>query len=298
MKLPDCDDFPSPPPIERLRQRGPLPKSPVTLSIAGSDSGGGAGIQADLRAFSYFRTHGTTALTAVTAQNPHEVQAVFPLPPEAVRKQLEALCTVFDIQAVKTGMLHDRGIIHATADFLGRLASLTLVVDPVMIATSGARLLENTAVQALENQLLPLATVVTPNLPEAEILCDTKLTGIDAIVQAAIDLANQFGTYILIKGGHRTSATATDILSDGSATWRLVSPIVSPATTHGTGCMLSSAIAANLARGKPVIEAIRIAKSYIQGNLENPVRVGPDTFAMSPPAHLPLEKIQVKRINQ
>ena len=297
MKLPDSDDAPGSTPLERLPQIDPLPKSPVTLSIAGSDSGGGAGIQADLRAFNYFRTHGTTALTAVTAQNPHEVQAVFPLPPDAVRKQLEALYRAFDIQAVKTGMLHDRGIIHATANFLNNLDSLTLVVDPVMIATSGARLLENTAVQALKNQLLPLATVVTPNLPEAEILGDIKLSGINAIVQAATDLANQFGTYILIKGGHRTAATATDILSDGSATWQFVSPLVYPATTHGTGCMLSSAIAANLACGEPVINAIRIAKSYIQGCLENAMQVGPDTFAMSPPPHLPSKKIQVERIN-
>lgn len=272
----------------------PTSVHPVGLTIAGSDSGGGAGIQADLKAFHYFGVHGISALTAATAQNPHEVSGIYPLSAEAVAAQLDALFAAFSVCTAKTGMLFSREIIDAVADSLDQRPPLKLVVDPVMVATSGARLLKEDAVESLRRRLLPLAAVITPNIPEAEILSGTQLQSLEDAAAAAADLSRQFEACILIKGGHRSAESATDILVDGKNVWRICSPILSLKTAHGTGCMLSSAIAANLAIGHDTATAVKRAKAYVYGSLKNCVRVGSDTYALMPPAALPLDDVTIE----
>ena len=277
-------------------RRGRPPKRPVALSIAGSDSGGGAGIQADLAAFSYFRVFGTTALTAVTAQNPTAVTGICPVDEKTVRAQIEAVFQAFDVGAVKTGMLFSAAIIHTVAACLGSRQHVPVVVDPVMVATSGARLLRDDAVQELVSSLLPLASIITPNLPEAAILCGHALDTDGAICKAAAGLAEQFRAVAVIKGGHAASGEAVDVVSDGRHTWTMAAPRMSSPTTHGTGCSLSAAIAACLAGNEPVNRALRRAKAYVLGRLRTCVRVGADTYAMAPPERLPTRSVKIREV--
>ncbi len=246
----------------------------VVLSIAGSDSGGGAGIQADLAAFGALGVWGTTAITAVTAQNTVGVRRVDALSPEAVRAQIDAVFDDLPVRAVKIGMLGTRAVVEAVAEALVRHRPEHVVLDPVMVAGSGDRLLEEDAVAALAGALLPLATVLTPNLPEAALLLGRELADDDEVLRAAAEeLVGRGPQSVLLKGGHR-SGEAADWFAAQGASQRLVAPRVPGPFTHGTGCTLSAAIAALLARGRSPLEACREAKHYLTGAIEQGLRLG------------------------
>ena len=274
-----------------------IKSKPVALTIAGSDSGGGAGIQADLRAFACLGVHGTSVLTAITAQNPRGVSAVDPVDLNVVRAQIAAVLEAFAVGAVKTGMLFNAEVIHTVVDALADRPDLRLVVDPVMVATSGAPLLRDDAVATLRERLLPRAFLITPNLPEAEVLVGRALRTAQALRRAALELASEFGCRVLLKGGHAPAPLGTDLLVDGTTVWELSSPPVAhPLSTHGTGCSLSAGIAAGLAAGDDLVTAVRRAKAYVYGALNNCVEVGPGTYVMTPPSRLPLGVVQVRRV--
>jgi hydroxymethylpyrimidine/phosphomethylpyrimidine kinase len=240
------------------------PQLAVALTIAGSDSGGGAGIQADLKTFAALGTHGTSAITCLTAQNPKGVYGIQACRPEIVRQQIEAVFGELQPAAVKTGMLYSAPIIRVVAESLRRYRGVPVVVDPVMVSTSGAQLLKPAAVRALCDQLLPLATVVTPNLDEAEILVGEKLRSVTDLRAAAHCLQRRFGCAALVKGGHlRGLREAVDIFYDGRQELLLSAPFVRGVSTHGTGCTYAAAIAGHLARGCALPRAVERAKDYI-----------------------------------
>lgn len=247
------------------------PAMPVALTIAGSDSGGGAGIQADLRAFSAFGVFGTSAITCITAQNPSEVRGVLPVGPDVVALQIQTVCDGFSIAAAKTGMLYSAEIIGAAARVVKERALTPLVVDPVMVATSGAKLLRDDAISALCSNLAPLATVLTPNLPEAEMLCGHSVGSPSDMEEAAREIADRFGAACVVKGGHVGSAergdTILDILYVEGEIQKFEGPRVDTTETHGTGCMFSAALAASLAKGEPIANAVTAAKEYVHGVL-------------------------------
>jgi hydroxymethylpyrimidine/phosphomethylpyrimidine kinase len=243
------------------------------LTIAGSDSGGGAGIQADLKTFSAFRTFGMSVLTAVTAQNSVGVTGVHNLPPEFVALQLDAVLSDFGADAIKIGMLSTAPIIGAVADRLEAGERAPIVVDPVMIAKSGDPLLQPDARKALIERMLPLALVVTPNLPEAAALADLPVATEADMEEAARRIHRRGPRHVLVKGGHLKDST-TDILYDGRAFTRFSGTRVESSNTHGTGCTLSAAIAAGLAHGRPLVEAIREAKAYVTAAIREGFAVG------------------------
>lgn len=230
----------------------------VALTIAGSDSSGGAGIQADLKTFAAHGVYGASAIAALTAQNTLGVAGVHAVPPAFVKAQIDAVTDDFPIAAVKTGMLFDAGIVAAVAEALQRRALPNVVVDPVMVSKSGARLLEEDAVRALIERLLPLATIVTPNLPEAGVL-----TGRPDPREAARHLAGFGARAVLVKGGHAGGPQAIDLFFEDGRFETLASPRLETRHTHGTGCTLSAAIAARLALGSALFEAVRDAKAYL-----------------------------------
>ena len=237
---------------------------PIALTIAGSDSGGGAGIQADLKTFASLGVHGTCAITCITAQNPEGVRGIQACRPEIVRQQMEAVFAELPPAAVKTGMLYSTEIIRAVAAFFKSGSRPALVVDPVMVATSGARLLKPSAIDLLKRELLPLATLVTPNLDEAEILVGEKLRSVEDLRAAARVLPGRFGCAALVKGGHlRGLKEAVDIFYDGKEELLLSAPFVRGVSTHGTGCTYSAAVAGWLARGCSLTRAVEQAKEYI-----------------------------------
>jgi len=238
--------------------------SPTALTIAGSDSGGGAGIQADLNTFAALRVHGTTAVTCVTAQNPARVIAIEPCSDGLLRRQLEAIFEEFNPAAAKTGMLFSSSLIRVVARFFRTRSKQPLVVDPVMVATSGARLLKPEAIKTLENELLPRATLITPNLPEAELLLGTVLKTPEDLRAAARELHRRFGCAALVKGGHlRGVKHAVDVFYDGRNELVLAAPFIRGLHTHGTGCTYSAAITAHLARGSSLHKAVEQAKEFI-----------------------------------
>jgi hydroxymethylpyrimidine/phosphomethylpyrimidine kinase len=250
---------------------------PIALTIAGSDSGGGAGIQADLKTFAALGVHGTCAITCLTAQNPKGVLAIQAAKPAVVRAQIEAVFAELRPAAVKTGMLFDTAIIRAVADFFGtqRGRRTPLVVDPVMVATSGARLLKPAALRALQTELIPLATLVTPNLDEAEILVGAKLNSVEDLRAAARTIHQRFHCAALVKGGHlRGLRDAVDIFFDGKTELFLSAPFVRGVSTHGTGCTYSAAIAAYLALGHDLPRAVQLAKDFITRAIARSVRAG------------------------
>ncbi len=237
---------------------------PCAVTVAGSDSGGGAGIQADLKTFAALGVHGATAITCITAQNPRRVLQVQPCSVSIVRSQMEAVFTELKPAAAKTGMLYSAPIIQAVADFFGQRRQTPLVVDPVMVSTSGARLLKSAALRLLCNELLPLATLITPNLDEAEVLVGRKLTGVEDLRSAAREIHRRFGCAALVKGGHlRGLRDAVDIFNDGRDALLLSAPFVRGVSTHGTGCTYSAAIAGYLARGYTCSHAVQQAKKFI-----------------------------------
>lgn len=248
---------------------------PVALTIAGSDSGGGAGIQADLKTFTALGCHGTTAITCITAQNPKAVTGIQPIRADMVRKQIEAIFAELPPHAVKTGMLFSTDIINVVADFFAHKKRPPLVVDPVMVATSGAVLLKAAAIHALKNRLLPLATLVTPNLDEAQLLVGRKLHTLEDLLDAAEELATTFGCATLVKGGHlKLGRDAVDVLFDGKRFTVLKARRIKGVSTHGTGCTYSAAITAFLARGETLEHAVVLAKRFITGAISQSYRVG------------------------
>ena len=243
------------------------------LTIAGSDCSGGAGIQADLKTMTAHGVYGMSVITALTAQNTTGVYGVQEATPEFVGQQLD--CVFQDIRpdAVKIGMVSNAAIIRVIAQKLRDYHAENIVVDPVMVATSGSRLMQDEAVSTLREQLLPLACVITPNIPESECLCGISIESTDGMLQAARQIAGQIPGAVLVKGGHLTD-TADDLLyHDGQAHW-YHAPRVNNPNTHGTGCTLSSAIACQLAFGLPLPEAVRLAKKYITGALSSGLNLG------------------------
>ena len=248
-------------------------KLPIVLTIAGSDSGGGAGIQADLKTFAALRVHGTSVVTCLTAQNPREVMAATAVEPTMVQKQLEAIFRELPPAAIKTGMLFSEPIIEVVFEFLSR-KRIPLVIDPVMVSTSGALLLEKSAITSLK-KLLSLAAIITPNLDEAKVLVGRDLKEPEDLRQAARDLHAQFGCAALVKGGHlRGMGEAIDIFYDGRQELLLTAPFVRGVNTHGTGCTYSAAITAHLASGRSLSKAVMEAKQFITHAIQNTAQIG------------------------
>jgi len=259
----------------------------VTLTIAGSDSSGGAGIQADLKTFAAFGVFGTCAITALTAQNSRGVSAIHDVPPDFVAAQIDAVFADLPVAAVKIGMVSQPAIIDVIVAALDRWRPRHVVVDPVMVATSGARLVNEAAIGRLRADLLPRASVVTPNLPEAAVLLDGMAATSEEEMQAqARQLQAGFASAVLIKGGHGTGVESVDFLINAAGTTRLAAPRIATRNTHGTGCTLSSAIAAGLARGEPLEQAARLAKAYV-GAAINAARLRPLGEGSGPLDHFP-----------
>ena len=239
---------------------------PRAMTIAGSDSGGGAGIQADLKTFAALGIYGTSALTAITAQNTVAVTDVHEIPTSTIAAQIDAVLTDIGADAVKTGMLSSSAIIECVADSLQRHAALPgvarLVVDPVMVAKSGDSLLRQEAVSALKELLIPLAAVVTPNIPEAETLTGLSITGDDGMAEAARRIVDMGTRAVVVKGGHR-EGPATDLYYDGTSFREFTAPRFDTPNTHGTGCTFASAVAAGLAQGLDTGDAVEQAKEYV-----------------------------------
>lgn len=246
------------------------------LIIAGSDSGGGAGIQADIKAVTALGGFATTAISALTAQNTREVRAIMPVPPAFVAEQMRVVLEDIGADAIKTGMLHDAPVISVVAEVLAEHgADIPLVLDPVMIAESGARLLEASAVTALTERLIPLARLIIPNQPEAEVLLGESIPDTDAARAAAAALQQRFGCAVLVKGGHLPGRTITDVLVDEQGRERLFQgERIDTTSSHGTGCTLASAIATGLAQGLSLATAIERARAYLRRAIETAVKLG------------------------
>ena len=239
---------------------------PLCLTIAGSDSGGGAGIQADLKTMLALGVHGMSAITAITAQNSLGVSGVWELPIDAVRQQIRAVLDDIGTDAIKTGMLGSAELVAATADEV-RECRVPLVVDPVAVSKHGDSLIGPEALEALRGQLIPLATVVTPNLDEVRRLTGLEITDAAQLPQAAEALLAYGPQWVLVKGGH-LAGDAVDLLTDGDTAIELHAPRLDNRHTHGTGCTLASAVAAELAKGAAVPDAVRAAKAYVTGAIE------------------------------
>jgi len=255
---------------------------PVALTIAGSDCGGGAGIQADLKTFAAFGVHGASAITCLTAQNPRRVLAVESAAAKTLRRQIEAVFQELPPAAVKTGMLLSAENVRVVAHGLKSQTRPPLVVDPVMVATSGARLLAPAAVKVLQERLLPIASLVTPNLRETEVLTRGKITSVEKMRAAAREIHTRFGCAVLVKGGHlRGMREAVDVFYDGRTELLLTAPFIPGVRTHGTGCTYSAAITAALALGHDLPRAVGLAKNYITRAIAGGYRVGKH-FALNP----------------
>lgn len=247
---------------------------PRALTVAGSDSGGGAGIQADLKTFQELGAFGMTALTAVTAQNTLGVSGVWPLPPEAVVKQIEAVATDIGVDAAKTGMLFDSAIIEAVTEAVRRFAIDKLVVDPVMVAKGGAPLLKEDAIESLRRRLLPHALLVTPNIPEAEVLTGMTIRTRADMEKAARAIVAMGAKAVVVKGGHSDGETADDLFYDRTRVEVLSAPRVATRNTHGTGCTFSAAVTAALAKGEDLLSAVRTGKAFITAAIREALDIG------------------------
>lgn len=256
---------------------------PVALTIGGSDSGGGAGIQADLRTFAFHCVHGTSALTCITAQNTLGVNRVDDLSPEAVKAQIQAVVTDIGVQATKTGMLLNQEIILAVAEEIEALNLKQLVIDPVMVSRAGVQLIDDLAVAALQNILLPKATIVTPNIYEAEILTGLEINNLDDMQMAAQEIYKLGAKTVLVKGGAmKNELRGVDVWFDGEQFEIFRTATVETNNTHGTGCTLSAAIAANLAQGKDLFSTVKLAKDYVTNALGYALDIG---YGQGPVGH-------------
>ena len=248
----------------------------TALTIAGSDSSGGAGIQADIKTMTCNGIYAMSAITALTAQNTTGVSSIMEVKPEFLKEQIKAVVSDIFPDAVKTGMVSSSALIKVISDSIKEYGLKNIVVDPVMVATSGAKLITDEAIETLKKELLPLATVITPNIPEAEVLFASKIQNEADMEKAAKEISETFGCAVLLKGGHSLN-DANDYLFDAKSgndgIWFYGKKINNP-NTHGTGCTLSSAIAANLAKGQRLSDAVRNAKAYISGALEAMLDLG------------------------
>ena len=245
----------------------------TALSIAGSDSSGGAGIQADIKTMTALGVYAMSAVTALTAQNTTGVQDIFEVSPEFLEQQLDSIFTDIYPDAIKTGMVASSDLIRVIADRLYFYGAENIVVDPVMVSTSGSRLISEDAVATLKEELLPLATVITPNIPETEVLCGFSVTSKEDMEKAAAKIFEEYGCAVLCKGGHSISDADDLLYSEEGAKWFNGRRIDNP-NTHGTGCTLSSAIASGLAKGYSLPDAVSLAKEYISGALEAMLDLG------------------------
>jgi hydroxymethylpyrimidine/phosphomethylpyrimidine kinase len=246
----------------------------TALTIAGSDSGGGAGIQADLKTFAAHGVYGTSAVAAVTAQNTLGVTAFMALPADLIIAQVEAVASDIGVDSVKTGMLANAAIVEAVAAAIDDLELPRVVVDPVMIAKSGDRLLEEEAVSAIRAELLRRAYVVTPNAPEAEVLAGMPVRSVADAREAARRIHKLGPTAVIVKGGHLATPEVVDLLFDGHAFTEFSGPRVDSRNSHGSGCTFAAALAANLALGHPLAEATRLAKEYVVGAIRHGLPIG------------------------
>lgn len=259
------------------------PRVPRALTIAGSDSSGGAGIQADLRTFAALGVHGSSAITAITAQSTKAVTAIARVAPKMVRAQIDAVLDDVGADAIKTGMLVDRAVVREVAACL-RERRAAPIVDPVMIAGGGARLLAPSAERAMRDEMIPLARLVTPNLPEAEVLLERAIpSSLEARVSAARALLALGARAVLLKGGHARGGTVIDVLAEGDEVLVLTSPRVRTRCTHGTGCTLSAAVAAGLARGLDLRRAVVEAHGWLAAAIAAAVPIG---AGLSPVHHM------------
>ncbi len=257
-----------------MTQRQSSARPPTAMTVAGSDSGGGAGIQADLKTFAALGVYGTSAITAITAQNTLRVTAVQELPPEMVTAQIDAVVADIGADAVKTGMLASSVIIEAVAASVRDHRLDRLVVDPVMVAKGGDRLLREDAVEALQTQLIPLALVVTPNIPEAQVLLGRHIASVAEAREAAREIVEGLGARsAVVKGGH-LEGPAVDVFYDGRDYLEVTAERLQTTSTHGTGCTFASAIAAHLALGRAPAEAVRRAKRYVTHALRAAAPIG------------------------
>jgi hydroxymethylpyrimidine/phosphomethylpyrimidine kinase len=258
---------------------------PAVLAIAGSDSGGGAGIQADLKAITAFGVHAATAITAITAQNSRQVSSVFPLPAAIIEAQIDAVMSDLTPQVVKIGMLATRENVELVARKLEQWKPPHVVLDPVMIASSGASLLADDAVDAIRDLLIPLSTIVTPNWDEAAVLINAWPRGLQDIQRIAISFQRLGARSVLIKGGHLEGDEVVDTLFDGQQYQQFTHRRLPDAQGHGTGCALASAIAAGLALGRPLVEACRLGVDFVHRALERRYAVGgsEEVFLEMPP---------------
>jgi hydroxymethylpyrimidine kinase/phosphomethylpyrimidine kinase len=245
----------------------------IAVTIAGSDSSGGAGIQADLKTFAALGVHGTSVITAITAQNTVTVTDIFELPIAIITAQIEAVASDLDVRAAKTGMLASSQIIDAVALAITKHRITNLVVDPVMVAKGGARLLRDDAIDSLRRRLLPLAAVITPNLPEAEVILGRPVKTLAERRGAARDLVALGVRAAVVKGGH-AEGDVTDVYWDGTNMVELTGTRIATANTHGSGCVFSAAIAAGLAKGLEPLAAVRAAKEFIGGAIEHALEIG------------------------
>lgn len=248
-------------------------KKKTALAIAGSDSSGGAGIQADLKTMTVNGVFAMTAITALTAQNTLGVSAIMEVEPDFLKKQIDAVFTDIPPDAVKIGMVSSASLVEVIAERLRFYNARNVVVDPVMVATSGARLISEEAIEVLKSRLLPLATVLTPNIPEAEVLSEISIKSADDMVEAASIIASRYGCAVLCKGGHNLNDANDLLYSNGTTEWFHGERINNP-NTHGTGCTLSSAIASNLAKGYSLADAVSRAKAYISKALSAMLDLG------------------------
>ncbi|WP_302287178.1 bifunctional hydroxymethylpyrimidine kinase/phosphomethylpyrimidine kinase [Bacteroides clarus] len=236
---------------------------PVILTIAGSDCSGGAGIQADIKTISALKGYAASVITAVTAQNTTGVQAVYPIPPDIVRAQIISVTDDLQPAAIKIGMVHNAAIVHIIAECLQKYRSRFVVYDPVMVSTSGRKLMTEDTVCAIQNELFPLCSLITPNLSEASLLLSNPVTDLEEMKHAARELANRYHCAVLVKGGHLSGGTMCDVLYNNGSVSLFEQQKIESCNLHGTGCTLSSAIATFAARNNGLEKAIRQAKAYI-----------------------------------
>ncbi|MDC3412695.1 bifunctional hydroxymethylpyrimidine kinase/phosphomethylpyrimidine kinase [Aquibacillus sp. 3ASR75-11] len=244
------------------------------LTIAGSDSGGGAGIQADLKTFQELGAFGMSVVTAVTAQNTLGVQGVYPIPIAGITEQIAAIGDDLGTDALKTGMLFSSEVIDAVSEKIDHYGWHNVVVDPVMVAKGGAKLLQDEAIRALIEKLIPLATVITPNIPEAELLTNRDINTLEERKEAAKSIYNMGAKTVVIKGGHGNGQEVVDLFYDGEVFEKMVSPRIETRHTHGTGCTFSAAISAELAKGKEIREAVMTGKQFIRAAIEKQLGIG------------------------